>query len=531
MTSYISIRDDSGVRSFSKNERDFLRDCALSSKKLRLDGRGANDVRRIQLHLSRSAHNGAECTVQWGETRVSSQIIGELIPPSPDRSSEGVISISVDLSPMASSLFGMAPPVTTTPGEDRGGHFSSTSEEEQKLLSNRILRCLERTILVGGALDAEALCVQAGAWVWKLTLKIRILDHGGNLLDATVLAAMAALRHYRKPQVDATGGGPPQLLHSDSREPTPLPLHHTPLSISFALIPADDTTQSASMVATLVDPTDREELIQTGTVSLAMNVHSEVCLLDFGGGCELQPTVLRECWHIAEKSVLQLCNMLEKTLVEADTKAQNERLQRLQKMTHGTFLGLPPSVDTPSVPFWQDEQNAEVDTKTPFADTTQEAAQAEAIVKDQQQEKIRLQALEYNLGHVAAKVKEDRPSKKKQNTDGKSSLLTAMLDSVKKSEHDDQKDKMDIDEPVVKAEKTSGTDLQSEKARNEFEQFASKKKTETAARKAKTTQNDSDDEEPPTVLKSEFDIVAPKEKEVDDLAMAIKSKKKKKKKK
>mmetsp|Transcript_21686 Transcript_21686/g.31133 ORF Transcript_21686/g.31133 Transcript_21686/m.31133 type:complete len:187 (+) Transcript_21686:50-610(+) len=140
MTSYISIRDDSGVRSFSKNERDFLRDCALSSKKLRLDGRGANDVRRIQLHLSRSAHNGAECTVQWGETRVSSQIIGELIPPSPDRSSEGVISISVDLSPMASSLFGMAPPVTTTPGEDRGGHFSSTSEEEQKLLSNRITK-------------------------------------------------------------------------------------------------------------------------------------------------------------------------------------------------------------------------------------------------------------------------------------------------------------------------------------------------------------------------------------------------------
>jgi exosome complex component RRP45 len=68
-----------------------------------------------------------------------------------------------------------------------------TADDSQKLLGIRILRCLERTILVGGALDTEALCVQSGAWVWKAPLAVKILDQGGNLLDAAVLAAMAGL--------------------------------------------------------------------------------------------------------------------------------------------------------------------------------------------------------------------------------------------------------------------------------------------------------------------------------------------------
>jgi exosome complex RNA-binding protein Rrp42 (RNase PH superfamily) len=118
-STYISIRDDG--RSLSLNERNFVRDGAFSSR--RIDGRGPADLRKVKLHLTRK-DNGAECTVQWGETRVSAETTASLQPPqSEDRPSEGMVTIAVDTSPMASSAFGMMPPLTTTPRRRRSAQF------------------------------------------------------------------------------------------------------------------------------------------------------------------------------------------------------------------------------------------------------------------------------------------------------------------------------------------------------------------------------------------------------------------------
>lgn len=35
--------------------------------------------------------------------------------------------------------------------------------------------------------------------VWQLRCDVHILDHGGNLIDASTIATMAALRHFRRP--------------------------------------------------------------------------------------------------------------------------------------------------------------------------------------------------------------------------------------------------------------------------------------------------------------------------------------------
>eukprot|EP00536_Pseudo-nitzschia_multiseries_P017202 jgi/Psemu1/224082/e_gw1.1425.16.1 len=328
-SSYITIRDDTGIRSLSVNERDFLRSCALKNadpaeddsdddetsnkngnRALRCDGRRGNDVRNVRMQLGRW-DNGAECTVQWGAgTRVTSLCSAELVPPSPDRPNEGIMNFTVDISPMAGSTFKLAPAISTGP-------------------SSGSTQCMERIVLIGGALDTEALVLQAGNWVWKFTVALTVLDDGGNILDACVLAAMAALKHYRKPQVDLSEGNGsegndsnhatslPTMIPSIVKEATPLPLHHTPLSISFGLIPADDavnSTSSTSVVAALIDPTDREELVQSGSLTIAMNVHSEICLLDYGGGCELTPNKLRACWKVAETAIKNLCQLLETAL-------------------------------------------------------------------------------------------------------------------------------------------------------------------------------------------------------------------------
>jgi exosome complex RNA-binding protein Rrp42 (RNase PH superfamily) len=185
---------------------------------------------------------------------------------------------------MAGTAFRLAPAVgTASLGSSlvtsRGPNFA---DKNQRLLSNRILRSIERIILHGGALDAEALVLIPGSWVWRITVALTVLDDGGNVLDACVMAALATLRHYRKPQVDVGNNGDdhhdvtncalPSLIPATVKEPAPLPLHHTPLSISFALLPSTDNVPERT-VATLVDPEKREELVQFGALTIAMNTH------------------------------------------------------------------------------------------------------------------------------------------------------------------------------------------------------------------------------------------------------------------
>jgi exosome complex component RRP45 len=561
-TSYITIRDDGG--GLSVNERDFLRQCALrgtteendSQKTLRLDGRGPNDVRNIQTRLHRW-DNGAEATIQWGRgTRVSAICRAELVPPSLDRPNEGIIGIEVDLSPMAG--FRLAPAVSTG-GKSSTANFSN---QEQRLLSNRILRCLERILIMGGALDTEALVLEGGKWVWKLTLAVTALDAGGNLLDASVLAAVAALRHYRKPQVDMTALATtaanqddplpasaadhitlPTLIPSTVKEATPLPLHHSPLSISFGLIPADDavhSTSSTSIVAALLDPTDREELVQSGSLTIAMNIHSEICLLDYGGGCELTPQQLKECCRGAQTATQGLCQLLETTLEKADEQAQAERLRllQLQQQAFGDATMLPPLPNSSNnIPFMQqlDDQLEIVDA--PVDDRQVDQVQAAA------EEAYRQQALDYASGHVATSVREDS-DKKQQPSALASSLLAAMLKSVEQQPIKPQPPNQLSESVVTKDDAASATTSIIEDAK--------------PAEKPKCTpdamdQDDDEDEEETTMLQSEFDAIQPKqqigeapatqppamqppaateeEDDIEDLSMAIKSSKKKKSKK
>ena len=55
---------------------------------IRLDGRGPNEYREIEVSLSRSEMS-ATATVAIGNTRVVSVLSGEIIAPYPDRPTEG----------------------------------------------------------------------------------------------------------------------------------------------------------------------------------------------------------------------------------------------------------------------------------------------------------------------------------------------------------------------------------------------------------------------------------------------------------
>lgn len=97
-----------------------------------------------------------------------------------------------------------------------------------------IQRCIERALRDSGAIDQEALCVQPGRTVWALRVAVRVLDAAGNLQDACMLAALAALMAFRRPVAEVDAQGTLTLYAAADREPLPLSLHHLPVATTFA---------------------------------------------------------------------------------------------------------------------------------------------------------------------------------------------------------------------------------------------------------------------------------------------------------
>lgn len=536
---YTPLRDDTSGRSLSNNEKTFLRSCATgtgaSSTVLRTDGRSAGESRPIRLTFGRD-HNISECSVQFGpSTRVSSCVTCDLIPPPhADRPNDGSITFSVDLSPMSSMGFEYVQPSSTLGGGGgSSGGMGQPQDENQKLLSNRILRILERTLLNGGAIDAEALCVQSGQWVWRLHVDVTVLDHGGNLVDACILSAVAALRHFRKPEVEIQESGGPKIMHSDEREPTPLPLHHTPLTVTFALY--SDPSGISTTVSALIDPTHREELVMDGTTTFSFNKYGEMCSLDFPGGCELKSRQLITCASLGKNKCMELCDLLENALIEADNRSIQERLNRLKLVSDGgdKNIPLPPIPD--NIPF---VERTDFDRDAEFMEIDQDDIHSKAAaIAAAEEESYRIQALDFAQGHVAAKVKENVTSKvgepKIQST---GSLMAALLKSAgKEVSVNDAPDASSL-EVKVKSSTSNNTTQSNIQTQSMNMVDSDDEEEEVVMLQSEFVTEISAQPEPDTVkqeMKSVTRIVkadSDGDDETNDLAMAIKKKKTKKKK-
>lgn len=62
------------------------------------------------------------------------------------------------------------------------------------------------------------------------------MDNAGNITDACLLAVVAVLLAFKRPDVTVDASTSSVTIHSpDVREPLPLSVHHTPLAVTFAL--------------------------------------------------------------------------------------------------------------------------------------------------------------------------------------------------------------------------------------------------------------------------------------------------------
>lgn len=269
----------------STNEHDFV--LSALRENIRLDGRSLDHFRHLDLTFG-DEYGVAD--VRLGKTRVLVRISAEVVVPYPDRKFDGVFTISTELSPIASPAFEVG------------------RQDQTEVLMSRLL---EKTIRRSGALDTESLCIVAGQKCFHVRADVHVLDHDGNLVDASCVALVAALMHFRRPDVEVHGDEV-TVFDARERDPVKLQMQHQPFIVT--------TSYFERGTIMLHDATLLEEQCREGEIVISMNRFGEVCQMAKHGGPPVDGYSILTCTNTALEHVKMLDKLVKVKLAEDETR-------------------------------------------------------------------------------------------------------------------------------------------------------------------------------------------------------------------
>jgi len=208
---------------------------------IRPDGRGLNEFRKTFLNIDSINTADGSALIRLGETMVVCGIKSELAEPTLEDPNKGYFIPNVDLPPLCSSEYLPGPP-----------------SDKSQVLSQQVLEYFSNSQL----LNLDELCVQTKKLCWVLYADIVCISHDGNLLDAILIALLAALINTKLPVMkvnDETG----EIVASD-KDTFTLNIVNKAVSTSLALF-------NESLL--LVDPTHEEEDLSNGVITVVMGAN------------------------------------------------------------------------------------------------------------------------------------------------------------------------------------------------------------------------------------------------------------------
>jgi exosome complex component RRP42 len=220
----------------------------LLSNGKRLDGRQPNEYRQIQLESGVIERAEGSARVRLGKTDVIVGVKIDTGTPFSDVPNKGVLTVNAELVPLASPDFEPGPP-----GEN----------------AVELARVVDRGIRESEAIDLEKLCVEPGKSVFIVFIDIYVLNHDGNLIDASALAALAALLNTKMFKYEVEDGEIKKKLGY-----TPLPIVDYPIPVTFSKI-GDKLILDAGL---------EEEQVMDTRLTIVLDKDDNVCALQKGGG-------------------------------------------------------------------------------------------------------------------------------------------------------------------------------------------------------------------------------------------------------
>ncbi len=212
----------------------------LAKKGHRLDGRALDEMRAVRIVPGYVASADGSALAQIGQTKVLCGVKVEVGKPFPDTPNAGVLTTNAELVPLSSPLFEPGPPTV------------------EAIETSRVV---DRAIRAADAVDLAGLCITPEEKVWVCYVDCHVLDHSGNLIDAAMLAASAALSKTIVPSKKFEVG-----------EDRPLGPKHVPIETTFVRL-------GDSIV---VDPTREEEVACQGRLTIATDEAGNVVAMQKG---------------------------------------------------------------------------------------------------------------------------------------------------------------------------------------------------------------------------------------------------------
>ncbi|MEM2874552.1 MAG: exosome complex protein Rrp42 [Candidatus Hadarchaeales archaeon] len=215
---------------------------ALVKQGKRVDGRDIEQYREISVERGVIKTANGSARVRIGKTQVLVGVKLQHSEPFPDTPNSGTLIVNAELLPMASPTFEPGPP------------------DENAI---ELARVVDRGIRESECIELEKLGIKEGEDVWGVFIDIHVLDHDGNLIDASALGATAALLDTKPPQ--------------DEAWTLPVfPVTRKPVAVTLAKI--DERL--------LVDPCLDEENVMDARLTMTTTDDGNLCAIQKGGrGC------------------------------------------------------------------------------------------------------------------------------------------------------------------------------------------------------------------------------------------------------
>lgn len=147
---------------------------------LRVDGRGCEDYRCVEVETDVVSNTSGSARVKLGHTDILVGVKAEMGTPKLEKPNEGYLEFFVDCSANATPEF-----------EGRGGDDLGTE------IANTLYRIFNNK----SSVDLRSLCISPREHCWVLYVDVLLLECGGNLFDAISIAVKAALFNTRIPRV------------------------------------------------------------------------------------------------------------------------------------------------------------------------------------------------------------------------------------------------------------------------------------------------------------------------------------------
>lgn len=232
--------------------------------------------------------------IKLGRTTVVAGVQATLIEPSSQTPEEGLMEFAVEILATASLNFRQV-----------------RASDDAIVLTHNLRQWLDPHI------DRKSLCVESELLAWQLSLTVYIIDNDGNLDDAVVLAAVAALKNVLLPTVTLLDDIEQDLNEQNNQRgyisksviakathsrSIPLQLDNLPLVVSFALFNNH----------ALIDPTSEEEASMDARMAFLLSQTGELRAVDKPGGKPISDTMFQSCLKQAKERVGYLVEKLNK---------------------------------------------------------------------------------------------------------------------------------------------------------------------------------------------------------------------------